>query len=281
MKIEVAIIFIFAGFALLEAWRGKLLRREGEVSDDGRVEAISTLLVIAVTQPAIIFTVGYIMGLVVPEYRNSLVGTAVVYQVLLLLVFDDMMQYWWHRMSHTFIPLYKLHRAHHNGKYMSIRIVYRNNVFYYAMMPSLWLSGAMIYLGFGEVYAVYLVVKMTVIFGAHSEWKWDRILYDRPWLNPLAWVIERTISTPATHSAHHGLDPSDGITTYKGNYGNLLFFWDVLFGTAQINRKYPERYGVSGMLRADWKEQLIWPLYTTPRKPKAPSKDGAMKTSSK
>ena len=46
----------------------------------------------------------------------------------ILLIGDDMMQYWWHRLSHTYIPLYKLHRAHHNAKYMSIRIVYRNNL---------------------------------------------------------------------------------------------------------------------------------------------------------
>ncbi|MEC9060227.1 MAG: fatty acid hydroxylase, partial [Pseudomonadota bacterium] len=55
---------------------------------------------------------------------------------------------------------------------------------------------------------------------------------------------------------------------YKGNYGNLLFFWDVLFGTAKITRQYPAQYGIEGMFYANWKEQLIWPLYKTPRKPK-------------
>ncbi|WP_419533170.1 sterol desaturase family protein [Endozoicomonas sp.] len=134
------------------------------------------------------------------------------------------------------------------------------------MMPSIWLSGVLIYLGFGWVYAGYLIVKLTVIIGAHSEWKWDAVLYRHKALHPVAWVIERVISTPSTHSAHHGLNNEDGITHYKGNYGNLLFFWDVLFGTAKITRQYPEEYGVSGMLKSDWKEQLIWPLYKTPRK---------------
>ena len=84
----------------------------------------------------------------------------------------------------------------------------------------------------------------------------------------MAWVIERTISTPSTHSAHHGLKADDGVTNYKGNYGNLLFFWDVLFGTAKITRQYPAQYGIEGMFYANWKEQLIWPLYKTPRKPR-------------
>ena len=81
-------------------------------------------------------------------------------------------------------------------------------------------------------------------------------------------MVERTISTPSTHSAHHGLKADDGVTNYKGNYGNLLFFWDMLFGTAKITRQYPNEYGIEGMFYANWKEQLIWPLYKTPRKPK-------------
>jgi sterol desaturase/sphingolipid hydroxylase (fatty acid hydroxylase superfamily) len=46
----------------------------------------------------------------------------------------------------------------------------------------------------------------------------------------------------------------------------MLFFWDVLFGTAKINRKYPSRYGVKGMRRAEWGEQFLWPLVPTPKK---------------
>ena len=58
------------------------------------------------------------------------------------------------------------------------------------------------------------------------------------------WVVGRVISTPATHSAHHGLSESDGVTFYKGNYGNLLFLWDVLFGTARISRRRPVEFGI-------------------------------------
>ena len=140
-----------------------------------------------------------------------------------------MTQYWWHRASHTFAPLYGLHRAHHNAGYMSVRIVYRNNLFYYLMMPSIWFASVLVFIGFGDVYAYYLMVKLSVIIGAHSEWKWDSFMYKYQWLRWPAWVIERTISTPSTHSAHHGLQTSDGVTLYKGNYGNLLFFWDVFF----------------------------------------------------
>jgi sterol desaturase/sphingolipid hydroxylase (fatty acid hydroxylase superfamily) len=46
------------------------------------------------------------------------------------------------------------------------------------------------------------------------------------------------VSTPATHWGHHALTNSDGIGHYKGNFGNLLFVWDILFGTAKITRRY-------------------------------------------
>ena len=97
------------------------------------------------------------------------------------------------------------------------------------------------------VYAIYLLVKMTVIFGAHSSIRWDEPLYKIKWLSPVMWLVERTISTPATHFAHHGMHKDDGVTHYKGNYGNLLFLWDVLFGTAHITRLYPKEYGIENL----------------------------------
>ena len=266
MVYQWVIVGVFITFALLETRHGKLFKKANEVSDDGKVELIGTLLLFIVTQPLVLFCAASLMSVLLPDYKGVLSDSSIVLHIALLLVFDDMMQYWWHRLSHSTRFLYNLHRAHHNAKYMSVRIIYRNNFFYYLFMPSLWFSGMLIYLGLGWTYALYLIVKLTVITGAHAEWKWDKVLYTTPWLNPLAWIVERTISTPATHSAHHGLRADDGVTHYKGNYGNLLFFWDVLFGTAKITRQYPSQYGIEGMFYANWKEQLLWPLYKTPRK---------------
>jgi sterol desaturase/sphingolipid hydroxylase (fatty acid hydroxylase superfamily) len=260
MNYQIVILAVFILFALKEAINGGLFNKKTEESSDSIVEAMSTVLLFAVSQPFALFSAAFLMGLAFPQYEGVLADTSILLQILLLLIFDDLMQYWWHRASHTFMWLYNLHRAHHNAKYMSVRIVFRNNFFYYAMMPSLWFSGALIYLGLGWVYAFYLIVKLTVIIGAHSEWKWDKPLYENKYTCKFMWVVERLISTPSTHSAHHGYNDEDGVTTYKGNYGNLLFLWDVIFGTAKITRRYPERYGVKGMLKAQWQEQLFWPL---------------------
>jgi len=182
--------------------------------------------------------------------------------LLVLLLADDLTQYFWHRLSHT-SALWPLHRAHHSAAYMSVRIVYRNNAFYYALMPGLWLSGALVYLGFGWVYVGYTIVKLSVIIGAHSSVRWDQWLYRHPVLHPLAWLVEHTLSTPATHFAHHALVQDDGIGHYTGNYGNLLFVWDVLFGTAHFSRKYPTAYGLADDRQhgpESWLTQFIYPL---------------------
>jgi sterol desaturase/sphingolipid hydroxylase (fatty acid hydroxylase superfamily) len=184
-----------------------------------------------------------------------------------LLIGDDMTQYWWHRLSHT--PLmWPLHRAHHTAHYMSIRITYRNNFFYYLMMPGLWISGVLIYLGLGNAYLVYVVVKLTVIMGAHSAVPWDAPLYRIKALRPLAWLLERTVSTPATHWAHHALTNDDGVGHYKGNFGNLLFFWDVLFGSAKITRRYPAKVGLQDDLlfgKERWFVEMFYPVFQSKR----------------
>lgn len=272
MKPEIAAVFtILVGFVLLEIIFTRFFSKPGQKRSDAIVEIISVGMLTVVTQPLVLLGGASVAAFLAPEAKDMLVGWPFVAVFALFIVFDDMTQYWWHRLSHTIPALYKLHRPHHNASYLSIRVVYRNNLFYYMLMPGLWLSGALIYLGGGWVYAFYLVIKMTVIYGAHSDVRWDAPLYKIKWLSPLMWVVERTISTPATHSAHHGKHAADGVTNYKGNFGNLLFFWDVLFGTAKITRRYPEEMGVENLPETSIAEQLIWPLVRAPSQVLAPA----------
>ena len=265
MKLEyIAILSVFAFFIGLEIVFTRFFHKPGQNRQDGPVELICTLSLMMIIQPTAMIGGGYLASLVTPNGAGALSGIPVLAGIALFLVFDDMVQYWWHRASHTLPWLYKLHRPHHNAEYLSIRVSYRNNLFYYLFMPGLWFSGALIYLGLGWIYAGYVVVKMSVIFAAHSDVRWDEPLYKIKWLSPVMWVVERTISTPATHSAHHGKHADDGVTNYKGNFGNLLFFWDVVFGTAKITRQYPEKMGVENMPATSIGEQLIWPIIRMP-----------------
>ncbi|MEM7018375.1 MAG: sterol desaturase family protein [Pseudomonadota bacterium] len=259
------ILCIFVGFIILEILFTQFFSKPGQKKSDAVVELISTGTLSLFTQPVVLVSSMTLASMIAPEYADFLASWPFLAVFALFLIFDDLTQYWWHRLSHMVPWLYNLHRPHHNAEYLSIRVVYRNNLFYYLLMPGLWLSGALIYFGGGWVYAFYIVIKMTVIFGAHSDLRWDKPLYRISWLSPVMWVVERTISTPSTHSAHHGRHVADGVTHYKGNFGNLLFFWDVLFGTAKITREYPEAFGVENLPETSVGEQLFWPIVQAPQ----------------
>lgn len=257
---QIAILAVFLGFVILEILLGRFMNKERTRLKDVAVEIVSPLNVFFVTVPFTIYAAGTLAQSYFPDYANALSQLNFWQMFLLLVVFDDMAQYWWHRASHKFPILYNLHRAHHDAGYLNSRITYRNGFFYYLPMPSLWFSGVLIYMGLGEVYIYYTFVKMSFIFGAHSSVRWDEPLYKIKWLSPVMWVVERVFSTPSTHSAHHGKNMSDGVTHYKGNYGNMLFLWDVIFGTAKITRGYPDDYGLENLEEISGPQLFMWPL---------------------
>ncbi|AWM91669.1 fatty acid hydroxylase [Pseudomonas sp. 31-12] len=255
---------IFLAFILLELACSSFRQSSGG-KRDVLIEVVGSGILLAVTFPLVMWLSGKMLNQAVPDMKDALAGIPWIAGFVLFLLLDDMTQYWWHRLTHRVPALYALHRAHHSAPYMSVRIVYRNNSFYYLLMPGIWLSGMLIYLGLAPVYYVYLILKMTVIFAAHSSIAWDDKLYRIPALRPIIWVLERTFSTPSTHSAHHGLTAEDGVTHYKGNFGNLLFLWDVLFGTAKITRRRPPAYGIEHLSAISWKEELFWPIVRSRR----------------
>jgi sterol desaturase/sphingolipid hydroxylase (fatty acid hydroxylase superfamily) len=264
------IVSLILGFAVMEvvSYRYRDTVQDTATANDTKLELFMFLSLLAITQPLAILTTSKLGQWLAPEYKGVLADWPWWAMVGLLIVVDDLTQYWWHRLSHSPL-LWPLHRAHHSAEYMSIRITFRNNFFYYLMMPGLWFAGCLLYLGVGGiVYALYVVFKLFVILGAHCAWRWDEPLYRIPALRPLMWVLERTISTPATHWAHHAITNDDGIGHYKGNFGNLLFIWDLIFGSALITRKFPERVGLIddklfGQER--WYHQMFYPLLQSGR----------------
>jgi len=200
-----------------------------------------------------------------PEYADAFKSTPIWLQFASFVIFDDLVQYWYHRIVHRSRWLWPMHLPHHSAPYMGIRMVHRNGFFYALLFPNLWISGLLVYLGFGKVYGAYVLLKSLVSLSAHSELRWDAWLYRR--MPRLAWLIERTISTPATHFAHHAAVANDGVGHYGGNFANLFFFWDILFGTALISRRYPQQFGVPSEEfdpQQPWYRWLLYPLFGMP-----------------
>jgi sterol desaturase/sphingolipid hydroxylase (fatty acid hydroxylase superfamily) len=262
------ILCLIIGFACMEYISRRYQNTVHANSNDTKLEVLMFLSLLAISQPMAILGTAKLGAWLAPGYRDVLANLPWWGMVILLLLLDDLTQYLWHRASHSSL-LWPLHRAHHSAKYMSIRITYRNNFFYYLMMPGLWLSGALLYLGVsGTVYAFYIVAKLTIIMGSHCAWRWDEPLYKIRALRPVMWVVERTISTPATHWAHHAITNDDGIGHYKGNFGNMLFIWDMLFGTAHFTRQYPAKVGlIDDQLFGEerWYHQMFYPFFQSNR----------------
>jgi sterol desaturase/sphingolipid hydroxylase (fatty acid hydroxylase superfamily) len=275
--IALVLFCLFLAFAAAEVLRG-VWRSARATREDAPLEVTITLLFGAVMVPGVFVLVAWLADHLTPTLAGSLSSLPAWAMFALFLVGDDLTQYWWHRLSHTPL-LWPLHRAHHSAPHMGVRVVYRNNLFYYAMMPGLWISAYLSFLGLAAVYPFYVLCKVAVLLGSHSELRWDMFLYRRRWLHPLAWVVERTISTPATHFAHHAITQDDGVGHYKGNYGNLLFFWDVLFGTAHITRRYPPQVGLKDDVDHGperWWVQLLYPLVKSKRGQSALARDATI-----
>jgi len=264
------VLCVILGFGAMEfiSRRYQQSVRGVAAANDTKLELFMFLSLLAITQPLAILATARLGAWLAPDMKGALADLPWWGMVGILLIADDMTQYWWHRASHSPL-LWPLHRAHHSAQYMSIRVTFRNNFFYYLMMPGRWFAGALLYLGVGGmVYALYIVVKLLVILGAHCAWRWDEPLYRIRALRPLMWLVQRTISTPSTHWAHHAITNADGVGHYKGNFGNLLFLWDVIFGTAHITQQFPPQVGLRDdqLFGAErWYHQMFYPLFQSKR----------------
>jgi len=265
---NILVLSMILGFAAAELISRRYQNTVTATTNDTKLELLMFVSLVAITQPLAMLCTSKLGAWWLPEYQGVIADWPWWAMVGILLLCDDMTQYWWHRASHSPV-LWPLHRAHHSAAYMSIRVTYRNNFFYYLMMPGLWFAGMLLYLGLdGMVYALYIAVKLLVIMGAHCAWRWDEPLYKIRALRPLMWVLERTISTPATHWAHHAMTHKDGVGHYKGNFGNLLFIWDIIFGSSHITRNYPKQVGLKDdqlFGQEHWYHQMFYPLFQSKR----------------
>lgn len=258
-----------AGFmltlGLLEALGGLYVNSQ-RTKDDWWIEILSFVHSSTVSKPLIVLLSAFMMSLVLPHTEGVLSDTSLWISLPLVVLIEDFIQYWYHRKAHEWEWLWKLHRPHHTGPDMGVLVTFRENIFYVILIPNIWFLGIATYVGLGVAVAIGLVAKYIIVVSAHSDLKWDQWLYKYDILHPLAWIVERTISTPATHFAHHGKSSKDGISNPTGNFSNMFFFWDILFGTALITRKYPATFGVENDSMDHWAPQLYWPLIKSKNK---------------
>ena len=233
-----AVLLILIIFGSIEALGGLYGKHSIRSRNDWYVELVSTFQLFVFIKPIIFLITAFLLIKVLPQYRNAFSGLTLWSSSIFILVGDDLLQYWYHRKAHEWPWLWKLHRPHHSSREMGVLVSYRNAVLYYILMPNIWWLG------------------MATYFGLYH----DAFLYKYQTLHPFAWLVERFISTPSTHFAHHGKSSEDGISNPNGNYSNMFFLWDVIFGTARITRKYPEEYGIPDDPEDSWQSHIYYPF---------------------
>ncbi len=187
----------------------------------------------------------------------------------LIFMGEEMLHYWIHRYAHEWRWMWKLHRTHHSAQNLNVGVVYRYNVFWVAILPQTWVGAFAVYFGLGEAFAVAVLITFFVNVLSHTSYRWDLALREKmPWSEPFWKVLERIITLPDTHHAHHSYGKS---AHPNGNYAVTLFIYDVIFGTAKIPNQKQTVYGLPISPRLHWAEELFWPLVKKPLLPKPES----------
>ena len=225
--------------------------------DDWIIDFVSIGQFALLVKPAIVLTSAAVLRTLAPRLANCLAGLPLWLGVLVVLFPDELLHYWYHRKGHEWNWLWKIHRTHHTTPDLNVWVPFRENVLWFVLMPNLWYAASTVYLGLGAAYAVSNVIISVVDIISHSGLRYDDVLYRLPLLRPATWFLERVITLPDTHHAHHG---QGRWSNPMGNYATLLFFFDVIFGTAQFPHHRPESYGIRDDPSDPWYVQLYWPF---------------------
>jgi sterol desaturase/sphingolipid hydroxylase (fatty acid hydroxylase superfamily) len=143
----------------------------------------------------------------------------------------DFITYWWHRMLHTWGPLWAFHSVHHSQEKMSFISSYRLHPFE-QIGQNLIMVVPLLLLGVPTFRWLPLYATMNVLEAAqHSALNWG---YGRGYY---------VLVSPRFHAVHHSTDPKH----YNRNYAKILSLWDFLFGTGVYEERRPERLGVDGL----------------------------------
>ncbi|ROS05469.1 sterol desaturase/sphingolipid hydroxylase (fatty acid hydroxylase superfamily) [Sinobacterium caligoides] len=202
-----------------------------------------------------------------PSHSNSLQGISFWLLCPLLFVGMELAHYTIHRYAHEWRWLWKIHRTHHSGLDMNSGLLYRYNLFWIFLLPQPWVGAFASYSGCYESFAIAVFITYIINVLTHTAFRWDLYLRTKaPWSEPLWWVLERTITLPDTHHAHH----SYGRNAHpNGNYAVSLFLFDVVFGTAKIPNTRQKLFGLPIARRLHWAEEIFWPVVRKPLLPKA------------
>lgn len=150
--------------------------------------------------------------------------------LLLYLVVFDLLDYWLHRGQHHFEWWWRLHSLHHSQRQMTVWSDNRNHLLDDLLRDSIIVLVAQaIGVAPGQFVAIVAFTQLSESFQHANVRLWFGSVGERLWVSP------------RFHRRHHAMGSADSTThpTVGGhNFGVLLPWWDMLFGTANFELRY-------------------------------------------
>ena len=149
----------------------------------------------------------------------------------LYLVVFDFTDYWIHRGQHSFRWWWSLHALHHSQRQMTMWSDNRNHLLDDLLRDSLLvLLGQMIGVGPGQFVAIVAITQLSESLQHANVRLWFGRVGERLWVSP------------RFHRLHHSIGlghEARGQGSLGGhNYGVLLPWWDLAFGTGNFERRF-------------------------------------------
>ena len=155
----------------------------------------------------------------VPALLGHTVLTFLCYAVIL-----DFAEYWRHRLSHRFAWWWALHSLHHAQRQMTFWSDDRNHLLD-EVIGTVWFLVIGLLIGIPPLQFPLLVLLLRFLESlSHAN---ARVSF--------GWLGDRLLISPRFHRAHHGVLAAG---QRSANYGAILPWWDMLFGTADFDRAY-------------------------------------------
>jgi sterol desaturase/sphingolipid hydroxylase (fatty acid hydroxylase superfamily) len=167
-----------------------------------------------------------------PFNLESLIpGMAPAASFLLYLVVLDFFEYWFHRGQHRLRWWWGLHSLHHSQRNLNLWSDDRNHLLD-DLLRDIYLAVIALAIGVAPAQYVLLVsVSRALQSLQHAN---ARIHF--------GWLGERLLVSPRFHRLHHAIGighESNGKGSLGGcNFGVLLPWWDILFGSARFTREF-------------------------------------------
>jgi sterol desaturase/sphingolipid hydroxylase (fatty acid hydroxylase superfamily) len=163
----------------------------------------------------------------VPPTLERMIPALLGHQALtffLYVVILDFADYWRHRLSHVFDWWYSLHAVHHAQRQMTFWSDDRNHLLD-DVISFLWFTAVALLIGIPPMQFPLLVLLLRLLESlSHAN---VRLSFGA--------AGERLLISPRFHRAHHAVTAAGRRSV---NYGAILPWWDMLFGTADFSAEF-------------------------------------------